>query len=134
MHLKYILRKLNAAVYCMLLRWIYEVSLWKNVKSWFRLVVLRINFVFLQIDFVFLWITLRNLKKYLWNLQIKTFLLLEFLSSGKPQSFCLHFNLNNLLYLNCTLFSCISIAFSSQTPNGWAYSTPSYPLDVGTTH
>ena len=110
----------------------------KKVKSWFRLAVSWINFVFLQIVFVFLSITLSN---YLWNLQIKTFLLSQLLSSGKPQSFYLHINLNNLLYLylsrisvNCTLSSCILIAFSPQIPNGWAYSTPSYPLDVGTTH
>ena len=31
---------------------------------------------------------------FLWNLGIKTFLLLEFLFSGKPQSFCLHFKLD----------------------------------------
>ena len=40
-----------------------------------------------------------HFKQLLWNLQIKTFLLLEFLSSGKPQSFCLHSNSTNRLYL-----------------------------------
>ena len=38
-----------------------------------------------------------TLSIFLWNLKIKTFLLLQFLSSGKPRSFCLHFRLNNLL-------------------------------------
>ena len=40
-----------------------------------------------------------HFKQFLWNSQIKTFLLLEFLSSGKPQSFCLHSNSTNRLCL-----------------------------------
>ena len=39
-----------------------------------------------------------HFKQFLWNSQIKTFLLLE-LSSGKPQSFCLHWSSTNHLYL-----------------------------------
>ena len=35
--------------------------------------------------------------------------------------------------LNSTLFSCIWIAFWSQTCNGEAYNAPLYPLAVGTT-
>ena len=38
-----------------------------------------------------------TLSNSLQNSQIKTFLLLAFLSPGKPQSFCLHFNLDNSL-------------------------------------
>ena len=64
-----------------------------------------------------------HFKQFLWNLWIKTFLLLEFLSSGKPQSFSLHFKLDKSLIsyskkLNCTLFSSIWIAVWPQTPNG----------------
>ena len=40
-----------------------------------------------------------HFKQFLWNSQIKTFLLLEFLYSGKPQSFCLHSNSTNRLCL-----------------------------------
>ena len=47
----------------------------------------RINFVFLQI----------TLSIFLLNSQIKTFVLLEFLSSGKPWSFYLQFKLDELL-------------------------------------
>ena len=36
-------------------------------------------------------------KHFLWNLQINTFLLLEFLLWGKPQSFSLHFKLATFL-------------------------------------
>ena len=36
--------------------------------------------------------------------------------------------------LNYIQFSCILIVFRSQTPNGGAYSSPPYPLAVGTTH
>ena len=36
--------------------------------------------------------------------------------------------------LNCTLFSCIWIAFWPKTPYGGAYSTSPYSLVVGTTH
>ena len=38
-----------------------------------------------------------HFKQFLWNSRIRTFFLLEFLSSGKPQSFCLHFKLHKLL-------------------------------------
>ena len=40
-----------------------------------------------------------TLSNFLWNSQIKTFLQLEFLPSGKPQSFCLHFlHYNSLIF------------------------------------
>ena len=38
-----------------------------------------------------------HFKQFLWNSQIKTFCLSEFLSSWKPQSFCLHFKLDKSL-------------------------------------
>ena len=47
-----------------------------------------------RIGFAFSWITLSN---FYCNLQIKTSLLLEFLSPSKPRDFCLHFKLDNLL-------------------------------------
>ena len=70
-----------------------------------------------------------HFKQFLWNSRIKTFLLLEFLSSGKPQSFYLHFKLNKALIsyskmLNCTLFSCIWIVFWPQTPSGGLQRSP----------
>ena len=73
----------------------------------------------LQIEFVFSWITLSSFCEIR---KSKLLLLLEFLSSVKPQSFCLHFKLDKSLIsyskkLNCTLFSCIWIAFWPQTPN-----------------
>ena len=58
-------------------------------KPWFELA-----FRGPRIDFVFLRVTLSI---SLWNSRIKTFLLLEFLSSGKPRSFCLHFKLDDSL-------------------------------------
>ena len=74
-------------------------------------------------NFVLLQITLSN---FLCNWWIKTSLLLEFFSSGKPESFCLHFKLNNLLLS----YSCIWIVFQPQTPMGEL--TP-YSLAFGTT-
>ena len=38
-----------------------------------------------------------HFKQFLWNSRIKTFFLLEFLSSGKSQSFFLHFKLDKSL-------------------------------------
>ena len=40
-----------------------------------------------------------HFKQFLSNSRIKTFLLLEFLSLRKPQSFCLHFKLDKSLYI-----------------------------------
>ena len=97
-------------------------------KSWFTDHNSQINFVFSQI----------TLSNFLWNLQIKTFLLLEFLFSGKPE-FLFTLQAQQFAYillqkvLNSTLFSCIWIAFWSQTRNGEAYNAPPYPLAVGTT-
>ena len=36
-------------------------------------------------------------KQFLWNSRIKTFLMLEFMSSGKPKSSCLHLKLDKSL-------------------------------------
>ena len=51
---------------------------------------------YLRIGFVFSRITWSN---FLWNLQIKTSFLLDFLSPSKPRVFCLHFKLDNLFIL-----------------------------------
>ena len=104
----------------------------KYVKSGFKLATCECDS---RINFVFSRITLSN---SLWNSRMKTFLLLEFFSSGKLWSFYLHFKLDNLLYLTPKSVKLYNIflhfvAFSSQISNGWAYSTPSYPLDFGTT-
>ena len=102
----------------------------KHVKSWFGLAISWVNFVFLLFDFVFLWITLSN---YLWNLQIKTFLLLELLFSGKPQSFCLQLSLNNLLYLSTISVKLYSIflhfgsIFTPKPPMGELMALPHIP-------
>ena len=69
-----------------------------------------------------------HFKQFLWNSWIKTFLLLEFLSSGKSQSFCLHFKLDKWLIsyskkLNSTLFSCNGGLQRSPIPsNCWNFS------------
>ena len=69
-----------------------------------------------------------HFKQFLWNSWIKTFLLLEFLSSGKSQSFCLHFKLDKWLIsyskkLNSTLFSCNGGLQPSPIPsNCWNFS------------
>ena len=72
-----------------------------------------------QIDFVFLQI---SLSIFFWNWWIKTFLLSEFLSLGKPRSFSLYFSLDNFCcillqkMLHSTQFFCIWIAFCPKTP------------------
>ena len=58
------------------------------------------------IDSVFWWITLSN---FLWNSQIKTFLLLEIFFPGKPQSFYLQFKLNNSQLFSILFKPCIQI-------------------------
>ena len=66
-----------------------------SISSGFELAICESCFS--RIGFVFSRITLGN---FLWNPQIRTFLLLELLSSAKPQSFCLHFKLSTIcLYL-----------------------------------
>ena len=66
-----------------------------SISSGFELAICESCFSL--IGFVFSRITLGN---FLWNPQIRTFLLLELLSSAKPQSFCLHFKLPTIcLYL-----------------------------------
>ena len=115
--------------YCMLRRWNYEVTLWRTRE-------IRDQISDLLIDFVFPRIILSN---SLWNLWIKTFLLLELLSSGKPQSFCLDFKFDNLLYLTPKKFQlyttflhfdsiftpnpqCVSLQHSLIPPRCWNYS------------
>ena len=73
----------------------------------------------LRIEFAFSRITLSSFCEIC---KSKLLLLLEFLSSRKPQSFCLHCKLDKSFIsyskkLNCTLLSCIWIAFWPQTSN-----------------
>ena len=79
-----------------------------------------------------------HFKHFLWNLQIKTLLVLEVSFSGKPWSFCLHFKLNSLLMLYSksvklyTIFWHVNSILATNLQ--WvAYSTPHTP-SIGTTN
>ena len=79
-----------------------------------------------------------HFKHFLWNSRIKPFFVVEFLSLGKPPSFCLHFKLKNLLksyFKICYTvhYSCIWVAFWTQTSTEGFYRTPPYLLTVETT-
>ena len=76
-----------------------------------------------------------HFKQFLWNSGIKTFLLLEFLSSGKPQSFCLHSSSTNRLYLtpkSVKLYTIFLHLDSILAPNPqWGLTAlPPYPLTL----
>ena len=63
----------------------------------------------------------------------------EVLSSGNPQSFCLHFKLDNSLNFTlesvnlCTILLHLDNILAPNS-NGGAYSASAFPPAVGTTH
>ena len=90
--LKQVLRKQHSSCFFFTLHvYMYYIHTFLGIQR-VRMSDLRIAYS--RIGFVFSRITLSN---FLWNLQIKTSLLLELLYPAKPRSFCLHFKFDNLL-------------------------------------